>query len=164
MLSKISTSLNSRNVNFFVFLFLLFFMVSVQSCTNSCAGFDCVNGECEDGTCACEDGWEGSSCNTSWANKFLGNYEGRDCYDSGIATYALGSGSGPDTVLFENQFKAYITNGTELVFPEQDGEQDGVAFIFSGTGTISNDDLKLFLTSKYPSFETACELTLTRKN
>lgn len=163
MRSKISTSLQSLKSYTLLLVTAASFVLYTTSCTNTCAGFECVNGECEDGACACEDGWEGSGCNTSWANKFLGNYEGKDCYDSGFATYAISSASGPDTVLFENQFKAYIKNGNELVFPEQTGEQDGVEFIFSGNGTINEDDLELFLLSKYPTFEVTCELSLTRK-
>lgn len=145
-------------------LICVLFLFVFTSCNNTtCQGFDCQNGECQDGACVCDDGYEGPSCNTAWSEKFVGSYEGTDCYDSGRATYTI-NGTHPDTILYNNQYKAYIQNGNELVFPEQDALLDGVAFIFSGTGSIEGDKLDLLLFSKYPNFEVKCELSLERSN
>ena len=146
-------------------LFLSFLLV-FSSCANTCNGFECQRGECVDGKCDCEDGWEGPSCNTTWADKFIGTYEGRDCYDSGNAVYSIFNTESPDTVIYDNKYKGYISNGDELVFPEQDAELDGAEFIFSGTGKLTTDGIDLLLFSKYknPSFEVKCELSLTRSN
>lgn len=140
------------------------FLNLTTSCTNTCAGFDCQQGECQDGACVCDEGYEGSSCNTAWSEKFIGTYEGTDCYDAGSATYSVNSGSEPDEIIYDNKYKGTIKNGDELIFPEQDAELDGVEFIFSGTGSVDGDGLKLILFSKYPNFDVKCELNLSRSN
>lgn len=141
----------------------LFLLVFTSCNNNTCAGFDCQNGECESGACVCDDGFEGPSCNNEWSEKFVGSYEGTDCYDAGNATYTVNR-THADTIIYDNKYKAYIKEGTQLVFPDQDAELDGAEFIFSGSGVIDGDKLDLLLFSKYPNFEVKCELSLERVN
>ena len=136
----------------------------IYSCdSNSCASFDCINGECDRGTCVCEDGWQGTSCNTPWAQKFIGNFEGRDCYDTGTARYTLSGTRRPDSILFDNRFYAIVTGETELEFPTQEAEQDGATFTLEGEGSIQESTLTILLRYKYESFDVQCPLTLTRE-
>ncbi|MGB0430098.1 MAG: hypothetical protein ACPGLV_06455 [Bacteroidia bacterium] len=134
----------------------------MNACGGACAGFDCVNGDCVQGACECDDGYEGTTCNTTWAAKFIGSYEGTDCYDSGLITYSIIKTNRADSIIFDNQYYALITDGESLVFPEQDAKADGVDFIFSGLGNITTKGVDLTLVSKYPDFDTRCELSLER--
>lgn len=160
MRSKKSTSIKP----FFFLLGLSILFSFLNACSTSCASFDCVNGECEKGSCVCDEGWEGNSCNTPWSAKFAGLYQGTDCYDSGTTQYTIASTGRPDSVVFDNRFYGLIEDGDQLVFPSQDGEQDGAKYTFSGTGSIQNGKLHLLLFSDYESFEVKCELSLSLVN
>ncbi|MFY0672908.1 MAG: hypothetical protein JXQ87_05865 [Bacteroidia bacterium] len=148
---------------FFVVLFSFSFFLIIQSCGGACAG-NCGNGECEQGVCVCDEGWEGTTCNTSWSEKFIGSYEGKDCYDSGVVRYTINQTNRPDSIIFDNQFHAIVKDGDNLIFPEQEANTDGVDFIFSGTGNITSSGVDMQLFSKYPTFEIKCELSLERTN
>lgn len=150
--------------SFFLAIVLAVFANFNYSCNGSCAGFDCVKGDCKDGACVCEEGYEGTTCNTAWSAKFVGTYQGTDCYDSGIARYTISGTAKADSVRYDNKYYALVKGGTDLIFPDQKTQIDGVEFIFSGTGKITNNGLNLLLFSKYPTFEVKCELELTRVN
>ena len=59
-------------------LFILLSIFTVfMSCSDPCDDVDCgANGTCDDGTCLCEDGYEGTSCETEIRAKYLGTYSG----------------------------------------------------------------------------------------
>lgn len=148
---------------FFFGILPFFFVAILQSCGGACAG-NCGNGNCEQGVCVCDEGWEGTTCNTGWSEKFVGSYEGKDCYDSGIVRYIINKTNRPDSIIFDNQYHAIVKDGDNLIFPEQEAKADGVDFIFSGTGNITNKGVDMLLFSKYPTFEIKCELSLERTN
>jgi len=53
-----------------LFMLLLFF-----GCRDKCERLDCINGECIEGKCACEQGYEGGLCETASNEKFNGIYD-----------------------------------------------------------------------------------------
>ncbi len=158
----LNKSISRKNLGFLSSFAVALFPFLLQSCGGACAGFDCVNGDCVQGACECDQGYEGTNCNTTWAAKFVGSYEGTDCYDSGLITYSIIKTNRPDSIIFDNQYYALIKEGESLVFPEQEASADGVDFIFSGTGNITTKGVDLVLFSKYQSFDTQCELSLER--
>ena len=164
MFSMISNKSTFRFISFLALLGSLGFSSVLLSCGGSCAGFDCVNGDCVQGACECDEGWEGTTCNTTWGDKFVGSYEGTDCYDTGLARYTINKTNRPDSIIFDNQFYALVKDGDQLLFPEQDAEEDGAEFVFSGTGSITSAGVNLVLFSKYPNFDIKCELKLDRVN
>lgn len=148
---------------FFKTAVLSIIVLLANACGDNCAQFDCVNGECEKGTCICDEGYEGTRCNASWSSKMVGNYEGQDCYDVENKRYTVSS-RGADTFLFDNLFKVGISKSTELNIPAQEIEQEGSTFKVTGSGTYSNDTLWLEYFSDYGSFNTQCNLVLVKDN
>ena len=134
MRSKRKSLISSIHLLFFAVLSVFAFLN--YSCNGACAGLNCVNGACDNGVCDCNEGYEGSTCNTPWSAKFVGTYEGTDCYDSGIARFSISSTTKPDSLKYDNKFYALIKDGTDLIFPDQNASVDGVEFIFSGTGKL----------------------------
>lgn len=50
--------INKPYIYFAAFAFLLLF----SSCKDECKSLNCVNGECVDGFCDCDEGWGGTKC------------------------------------------------------------------------------------------------------
>ncbi len=66
---------------FFLFVLALGALVSLPSCgtDDPCKDVDCgANGTCFEGACVCNQGYEGASCELTWASKFAGSYGGKD--------------------------------------------------------------------------------------
>lgn len=62
---------NFIRFSIFSFAFLLF------SCTDPCEDVSCLNdGVCDDGTCLCEVGYEGTNCETESRAKYYGTFGG----------------------------------------------------------------------------------------
>lgn len=139
-------------------------MAHMVSCNGSCAGFDCVRGDCVSGRCECDEGYEGNNCGTSWSEKFVGSYEGKDCFDASIARYTLTATSRPDSLRYLGKHYALVKEGTLLEFPEQTASDEGIEFVLSGSGQLTANGIRLNLLSKYPTFELRCDLQLTRVN
>lgn len=69
------------------------FTLFTTSCveTDPCKDVDCgPNGTCFEGTCECNDGFEGDACDIEWATKFLGSYLGSDNVTASTAGTTLG--------------------------------------------------------------------------
>jgi hypothetical protein len=49
-------------------------MITAQSCKDPCKDVECNFGTCDEGTCLCEDGYEGTNCDVELRNKFLATY------------------------------------------------------------------------------------------
>jgi len=58
------------------------FEYNVTTYYQPCDSVFCLNGgSCYDGNCICPDGYEGTTCETKWNEKFIGNYRSYDnCY------------------------------------------------------------------------------------
>ncbi len=77
-----------------------------------CKDVDCgPNGTCFEGTCECNDGYEGDACDVEWATKFLGSYLGQDVVTvstaGNVGTYNL---TQPAVVTKVSESKIRISN------------------------------------------------------
>ena len=58
------------------------FLLFTPSCTETdlCKDLEgkCGNGQCFDGACVCDEGYEGTNCESQWSAKFVGSYLGSD--------------------------------------------------------------------------------------
>lgn len=95
---------------FFLSLFLF-------SCTDPCQDVSCgANGVCEDGTCLCDDGYEGTNCEIEARTQYLGTYEGTlTCPDQDpqAARYTFEAGTEIDEMIFFNPDDANM-NSTKV--------------------------------------------------
>jgi hypothetical protein len=111
--------------------------VSFNSCTtDACKDVDCgLYGECVDGDCVCDSGYEGVNCETLTRAEFLGTFNVAETCSASDDTYAvvIAAGSTATAVTITNLYDAgLVVNGTVNV--------DGGITIASqsfGTGTIS---------------------------
>ncbi|MCD8528476.1 MAG: hypothetical protein LRY27_00485 [Chitinophagales bacterium] len=55
-----------------IFLILI---AAISGCKDACKDVQCVNGSCDDGTCICEAGYEGTTCDTQINDKFEGTWD-----------------------------------------------------------------------------------------
>ncbi len=74
-----------------IFLFLI-----ASSCKDPCKEVNCNNGTCLEGTCLCDDGYEGVNCDQLERDKFVGSWTGPlDCP-------ALGGGNEATIIVTED--------------------------------------------------------------
>ena len=76
-----------KNLLWFFGLLLVAGTFSLSSCNEDlCKDVDCgANGQCFEGTCVCDQGFEGTNCETEWSAKFVGNWNATDvCTTVGI--------------------------------------------------------------------------------
>ena len=151
-----------------------------QSCSKDdpCDSITCENGgTCNDGTCDCAAGYEGTNCDTEVRAKFIGSYSGSDaCSNSGatgsftttIATSTTGVNSIEISGLWDGFFIAAINgtvSGNEITVASQ--EPDGDGFVIAGTGVMNADGTSIAWT--YTVTETAnssvdsCTMTATKQ-
>ena len=137
---------------------------------DACKDVDCgPNGTCFEGTCECFDGFEGTACETEWAEKFLGPYLGFDICAG--TTYNL---TKPAVVTrrneqevrisnfggFDSFLDAAIANGNQLTFTNF---TDPAGRRFTGTAQISGNTLTGNYTVTYSDNTTeSCTFTYTK--
>lgn len=60
-------------------LFLFVLMILFFSCKDKCKDVVCQNGgNCNDGDCVCNIGYEGTSCEKEWISPFIKTFTGKD--------------------------------------------------------------------------------------
>jgi len=150
-------------------LTILFSVAMTQSCgddANSCDTIVCLNdGICDNGTCACEPGYEGTLCATLSRAKLIGSYT----YDETCDSNPGGSGTGSIVADASADAKATINAGGSSInitmtgvnsfsLPEQTA-CTGCDLIESGSGSVENEGV-IEMQIIYASGET-CNSTLT---
>lgn len=58
------------NINKGTYLALILILLTSFGCRDKCKRLDCVNGECVEGVCVCESGYEGGLCESLANEKF----------------------------------------------------------------------------------------------
>lgn len=117
-------------------------VLSFNSCTtDACKDVVCQNaGVCDEGTCACAVGYEGTNCQTLVRAKYLGNFNVSESCGSSTDTYAvtIAAGATDASVTISNLYDAgLVVTGTV--------NADGGVTIASqafGTATISGSMTK----------------------
>ncbi len=148
-------------------IFLLIFMalgtsVLLNSCKDDdpCDGVDCLNGGiCNDGTCTCLIGYEGSNCGTEIRNKFLAAY---NCTNTCFPGTSYSSSASPSAVdvskfIITNMGNvggldvvAKATGGTIFVIENQTvTDNDGDSWTMSGQGSLVGNVITANITYVY---------------
>jgi hypothetical protein len=122
-------------------------MITQNSCRDPCKDVECNNGVCEEGTCKCDAGYEGTNCETAVRTKFLGTYAfsencntGQDSYTVTITTVDADIQKIRISNIYDAGLSTEATvSGTSLTIASQ---SFGLATI-SGSGSISGSNLTL---------------------
>jgi hypothetical protein len=155
--------------NFAGMMAIVFGVFTMNAC-NPCRNVDCgTNGECDEGVCICDAGYEGDACATETRTKFLGTYSvsetcggATDTYSSNITT----STTSVTAVRISNFWGAFANlvnatvEGNALTIPSQQPDNDG--FSVSGTGTISGNTLTITYTVAGGGGTQSCTATYTK--
>ena len=63
-----------------IYALLVCLLLMASSCKDPCKDVNCNNGACLEGTCLCDDGYEGVNCDKEERDKFVGSWLGEiDC-------------------------------------------------------------------------------------
>ncbi len=123
--------------------------VSFNSCTtDACKDVDCgLYGECVDGDCVCDTGYEGVNCDTEEREKFLGNFLANETgvvdYASVVSTSSTGvnkiaiSGFGGYACGGSDIVVICTVNGMDLTVDSDQSFCSGQVVIDSGSGSIN---------------------------
>jgi hypothetical protein len=155
-----------------IFTVLTLVVIVVSSCKKDpCDDISCLNGgTCNDGTCACAEGYEGTTCATEERAKFLSTYSVTETCPSGNLSYSSvvsTSSVGVSSIVFSN-FGGYgvnvigTANNSSVVFPNQTLDANGVPGTFSGTGQINGNILTVTYTVSSGTFSETCTMTCTK--
>jgi len=144
-----------KNIAFTALLAIgAFSLVTYTSCTKEddpidpCAAVLCgPNGDCVNGTCVCDLGYEGAGCATESRTKFIKSWNASDQIGTTnlVYTVAIGTGANVTNVIISNAFSdnffsntinATVSDNT-ITIPEQQPDGSGSNFKVSGTGTYS---------------------------
>jgi len=143
----------------FLFALALSTVFMYSSCKKDlCKDVTCLNGGvCEDGTCSCATGYEGSDCSVESRTKFL-NANNADASYSATENGSSSGGSNYDLTIkqsssdvtkvliyklwdtFTNNTSATIS-GNKITFSRQSPDNDG--YYVEGSGTISGTTISV---------------------
>lgn len=145
-------------------------------CTDPCKDVVCNNGECVEGDCVCDAGYEGIDCATAFNAKFSGTYNlsetcdttGSDAYTVTIVPSSAAPAQATITGLYREQVGVVAAIGTDGVSFEIASTDIGPGTIVSDGACTSNSDGSSitvhykFTNETSGSFE-SCTTTLTRQ-
>lgn len=131
-------------MKFLQFLFSAILLCLMFSCSDPCDDIACGdNGTCDDGTCICETGYEGTNCETLVIDKYTGTWLSTDFEcdgDSDQVTFIIEQGATvTDLQFYEIEDDEYVFQmnytGDTLTIPSQTMDDITV----SGSGTVNAD-------------------------
>ncbi|MBA3898947.1 MAG: hypothetical protein H0X62_01865 [Bacteroidetes bacterium] len=143
-------------------------MVTAQSCRDACKDVECNNGTCDEGTCICEGGYEGTNCDVAVRSKFLGTYAFTENCNSGADQYSVtvnADGSDIQKIRIVNIYGAGLTteatvSGTSLTIASQSfGSTNST---ISGSGSVSGNNLTITYTVTATAGSDSCTGTGTK--
>lgn len=143
-----------RNVINSVFgLLLMSLSLSYTSCTNPCDTVVCKNsGICSEGSCTCQDGYEGPYCEFKVNEKFTGTWDGTyrcNAQSNLIKTLIVSPGETPNKIYIYDLFNQgenipAIVSGYNLNLIETTIGSD----TYSGNGYVEGSELTIFYKHK----------------
>lgn len=147
--------------------------MALSSCKkDACDDVVCLNGAtCNDGSCACAGGYEGTTCGTEVRGKFLSTYNVTEACPTGNFNYQITittSSTGVDRVIINN-FGGYgvsvpgSASGSSLTIPNQQVDLQGTAATFSGSGQLNGNILTISYTISSGSSSETCTKTCTKQ-
>lgn len=136
-----------------------------MGCVPDCDESNCVNGDCVDGTCDCEDGYEGETCETLTVSKFIGTWTSTEVcvamdempgvcesFEDSYTFEITENGTSTENVILNNYFgvdgegDAFFpslvadVDGDEITVTIQASDSPFYNYQSSGTGTYALDD------------------------
>ncbi|MBI1289285.1 MAG: hypothetical protein GC178_17090 [Flavobacteriales bacterium] len=143
--------------------------LGLASCeVDNCKDVTCDNGgTCVDGTCVCEAGYEGTSCDTEERAKFLASYSVSESCTSGNYTYSVTvtTSSTDVTKIIIGNFGDYgvdvvaTVSGSSLTI----ANQTVGGGTFSGSGQLSGNILTVTYTVTAGTDTDSCTMTCTKQ-
>jgi hypothetical protein len=122
------------------------FLLLTACSSDKCKDVNCQNGgTCDNGTCNCSNGYEGTDCSVRTIQKFIGSWAAGDVCTSGSYSYSISISASNTSVtgIVINNFGNFgvdkninaNVDGINFIVPQQ--VVSGITF--SGMGTISVD-------------------------
>jgi hypothetical protein len=156
-----------RSILLTVFLTIAAFTAVVYTACKKdhCNNVLCLNGgACDGGNCVCLQGYEGDRCQTLSREKFIFTFNGGDTCSNGDSIYNqypisfLAIASNPvemnmKNILNNSQDSAVCTMQTADSFTFIGSNNSTV---YSGTGTLNNDTLRLYYQVQQDTFSYKC--------
>ncbi len=136
-----------------------------------CENVTCQNGgTCNDGTCACAAGYEGTNCGTEVRSKFLATYSFLEsCAASGNGNGTLiitTSSTGALNVILNfgsNLIFNATVSGSQITIPSQTITVNGNALTINGNGQLNGNILTLNYTVASGGGSDTCTATCTKQ-
>jgi len=123
-----------------------------MSCSDPCDEVNCgANGQCNEGICLCDDGFEGENCETASRDRFLGFWEASvyGCMpgNNPVVNYTLSAAEKPNEIQITTETTPVLlligkVDSTSFEIKSQI-QFLGVDVTFYGTGVLENDMLTL---------------------
>ena len=145
--------------------------IGMVSCnTDPCKDVVCgVDGQCVEGDCVCDPGYEGATCATVQRDKFIATYNVNESCTSGNFTYSItvtSSSTNISSIIITNfgDYTVNVTgtvneNGTSITIPNQTVGGGN----FSGSGQINGDILTITYTVTAGTSTDTCTMTCTKQ-
>jgi len=163
--------MNLVQLSFFLGLSATALLTSCKK-EDPCDDVVCQNGgTCNDGSCSCASGYEGSTCGTEVRAKFLSTYNVTEACTSGNFNYQITittSSAGVNRVIINN-FGGYgvsvvgSVSGSSLTISNQQFDLQGNAATFSGSGQLNGLILTISYTISSGSSSETCTKTCTKQ-
>jgi len=144
-------------------------LIFLASCNNPCDNVLCGDqGYCDDGTCICEDGYEGLACESKTIDKFIGVYTstdfGCDGFILGSTTLVFAEGYGhKDLVMYDIEEPEIVVN---IIYEDFNLAIAPYAIddaILTANGTLNEDGtLSLFFQITEDSMTSYCHGTFRK--
>lgn len=140
--------------------------------TDPCKDVSCLNGgTCNNGSCNCATGYEGSTCGTEVRSKFIASYSVQESCTVGNYNYNMtinSSATGIDKIVINNFYGvgAAVTasvSGSSITIPSQTVTVQGVAVTFSGSGQLNGNILTLSYIASIGADSDSCTATCTKQ-
>lgn len=145
--------------------------IGMTACvTDACKDVDCgLNGECVDGDCVCEDGYEGADCSTLWREGMTGTVNlsgtiscgvtGNGNFPSTATTVSNGSSDLKIVVNIGGAIALTCTMTSTNTFSVDSQSVNG--YDYTGSGTLNGSVFSLTLNEYDDSVPETCIYTLT---
>lgn len=147
--------------------------VVYTSCNkDECKDVVCQNGgTCTEGKCTCVTGYEGTNCETKSRDKFIGTYAGTEICTVGSDSYSVIVSANSDAIkltmtgLYNDPTAPYTAICSMIAvdsFSFSGSSSASAAVVFSGTGKLTGNSLKITYTVTNGATSNSCVFTGTK--
>jgi len=153
-------------------LSLLLLICFLGACNDPCDDVNCNNGQCDEGICKCDEGYDGTFCDIELRGVYIGNWIGPAVcdFDMQQVSFAITEADGITEVLLNSPSISgiellAITLGNILSIPSKQFDLDGTPTTISGNANLNGDGtLDLNIVFNVDGFgDDNCFYTLTKQ-